>query len=617
MRFTTVEKSVFKKRKRLLVSEWAAQNIIVPDGPYAGARYRKDVNPYLVGIMDTWGKREVEEVIVCGAPQVGKTLLLYSCLAYCVDYRPAPRMLAMPDDETMKAVIEEKLKPLFRKSRGVSKLYQGVKGRKVSFADSTNIWLSSAASASQRASISIQDLFLDEEALYLRYAGKGDPVIDFLERTNSYANTRKILRISKPVGDESCSIVQALETCDEVREYNVVCPACGVAQTMEEENFFVQGPKNNTYDAAKIEREKLGRYRCPHCKLEWSDSMRDRAVKAGFWQARSAVINPRKIGFYLPGVISSAISLSRVMSMKLSLAQTDDASKHQAYANGIWAKPYSPVLHKTDESSIMQLVDKELAPKTVPLGSVALTCAIDMQKRGFWFMVMAWDRKLNGSIIDYGRLHTFDDVYELVYRAAYAREDSSEKASIWRGLLDTGGGISDIEGITRTEETYAFVSQYGGGVLHAAKGNSHKQVNPVVWSLLERMPKSKNAISGGLKLHLLDTHYFKSLATARLRSNAHQPFVLHSGACATLAKQLCSEELVLQGNKQVWRAKHRDNHLFDCLCMNLACVHQSFVPSLVYMLGESRFDIETEKPVHTAPVERKRKPRTPKKRGLF
>lgn len=621
MLFTEVERSIFKKRKRMLVSEWAAQNIIVPDGPYAGARYRKDVNPYLIGIMDAWGNREVEEVIVCGAPQVGKTLLLYSCLAYCVEYRPAPRMLAMPDDETMKAVVEEKLKPLFRKSRGVSKLYQGVKGRKVSFADSTNIWLSSAASASQRASISVQDIFLDEEALYQRYAGHGDPVIDFLERTNSYANTRKILRISKPVGDKACSIVQALETCDEVRSYYCVCPACGVAQEMAEENFFIQGyegKKEDTLEIAKIEREKLGRYRCPHCKLEWSDAMRDRAVKAGFWQAKEIVLNPRKIGFHLPGVISSAISLSKVVSLKLSLSHTDDAAKHQAYANGIWARAYNPVIHKTSEDAIMQLVDKELAPKTVPIGSVALTCAIDMQKRGFWFMVMAWDKKLNGTIIDYGRLLTFDEVYGLVFQSAYGMEESNEQASLWRAILDTGGGISDIEGITRGEEAYAFVRQYGMGVLHASKGNSHKQVNPVIWSLVERMPRSKMTISGGLKLHLLDTDYFKSLATARLRPDAIQPLVLHSGACEVLSRQLCSEELVLQGNKRVWKRKHKDNHFFDCLCMNLACVHQSFTPNLAHFIGAGRFDIETHPTATTVNTMQKSKvQKHQKKRDLW
>jgi len=120
-----------------------------------------------------------------------------------------------------------------------------------------------------------------------------------------------------------------------------------------------------------------------------------------------------------------------------------------------------------------------------------------------------------------------------------------------------------------------------------------------------------------LKLHLLDTDYFKSLATARLRPDAIQPLVLHSGADETLSKQLCSEELVLQGSKRVWRRKHKENHFFDCLCMNLACVHQSFTPNLAHFIGEGRFDIETHIAVNTNNVQRTKKHHQKKKRGLW
>ena len=52
--FTDGERHIFRKRPRVRLSDWAASNVIVKDGPYAGGRYRKDVNPYLVGILDTW-----------------------------------------------------------------------------------------------------------------------------------------------------------------------------------------------------------------------------------------------------------------------------------------------------------------------------------------------------------------------------------------------------------------------------------------------------------------------------------------------------------------------------------------------------------------------------------
>ena len=90
IRFTDGERHVFRKRPYEPLSEWAAANLLVKDGPYAGGRYRKDVNPYLVEIMDTWSHPDVEEVDVCGSAQTGKTLVMHAALAYSVVKRPGP-----------------------------------------------------------------------------------------------------------------------------------------------------------------------------------------------------------------------------------------------------------------------------------------------------------------------------------------------------------------------------------------------------------------------------------------------------------------------------------------------------------------------------------------------
>lgn len=99
-----------------------------------------------------------------------------------------------------------------------------VRATRISFRDGTNLFLASAQSQGQRASISIQDLFLDEEALYKQISGQGVPVEEFRERTRSYDHKSKILRVSKPIGGDSCSIVQALDECDEVRHFHVRAP---------------------------------------------------------------------------------------------------------------------------------------------------------------------------------------------------------------------------------------------------------------------------------------------------------------------------------------------------------------------------------------------------------
>ena len=40
MRLSEGERAVFARPPRMSVSEWAVRHLIVPDGPYAGARYR-------------------------------------------------------------------------------------------------------------------------------------------------------------------------------------------------------------------------------------------------------------------------------------------------------------------------------------------------------------------------------------------------------------------------------------------------------------------------------------------------------------------------------------------------------------------------------------------------
>ena len=44
-RFTAGERHVFARQPYVPLSEWAARNLIVRDGPHAGGRYRRDVNP--------------------------------------------------------------------------------------------------------------------------------------------------------------------------------------------------------------------------------------------------------------------------------------------------------------------------------------------------------------------------------------------------------------------------------------------------------------------------------------------------------------------------------------------------------------------------------------------
>lgn len=225
IRFCEAERRVFARREKLTVSQWASKYLIVQDGIYRGSPLRLDVSPFLRGPMDAYSRPGVREVVVCGSLQVGKTLLLYACLGWSMDYRPGIKMLAMPTRESRDRVVEKKLRPMLQGSPVLRRMVAKYRRENILLKDGTSIELATAESPSQRASITVQDLFVDEEDLYSR-SGDSSPLEDFKGRTRSYGDFAKIIRACQPKGDESSSIWTGItRQVDQLMCYEVVCPA--------------------------------------------------------------------------------------------------------------------------------------------------------------------------------------------------------------------------------------------------------------------------------------------------------------------------------------------------------------------------------------------------------
>jgi len=618
--FAKGERHVFRRREKISVSQWAAKSIIVQDGPYRGARMRLDVTPYLVGIMDAWGQPGVEEVTVCGAPQTGKTLALYAALGYAIDRRPGTKMLGMPDDNVLRRVETEKLKPLLEASPVLKNLTGRMTSGHIRLKDGSSLFLSSSQSPSQRASITVQDLFLDEEDLYQPQAGKGDPVADFIERTRSYSFNRKIMRVSKPVGDAGSSIWRAItRDMDATLAFQVICPSCFGRQFMTREGVvslpITKNGREEEPGPREILLEKLGRYRCEHCSALWNDTLRDLAVSRGRWAPVSldedksvprfnpAVEIPkaRRLGFWLPAILSRAVSLSEAAAGHLKAETEADPEKKQAHANGLWALPYVATVVEPDEKLILGRRDFELPARSAPYGTVALTCGLDTQKRGFYYLVEAWLPNMSRVIIDYGRLAEFDDVNRLIWENSYPvlgpdGQESGGYLEIWRAAIDTGGTATDGS-YTRTEEVYEHVRMYGFERLHAAKGASRDQASAVRWSVLDRLPSRQTRIPGGLMLYTVDTGKIKEkIFVMLLDPEARRTIGLYghdparedqAGLHDDLASQLCAERQVRSATgRLVWEQIRKDNHYLDCLMLAEACGDVSWTPSVDHLIRQ-------------------------------
>lgn len=583
--FTAGERAVFRLRPFTPPSAWAEQNVIIKDGPYKGTRWRNETVPYLPEIIDTWALPWTEETAVCGTAQSAKSSGMYRCIEYAVDRRPGPKMLAMPDDLTLSRISQFKLLPSIKACAAIRpKLVKATQDTFV-FEDGSVLYLSSAQSPSQRASISVMDLFLDEEDLYKTIAGQGDPVTDFKERLTSYAGMSKLFRVCKPIGGEESSIWNALLACVEIRSRATICPACGAEQFMRFSQIKFMGVR----DPKAMRQDKAARYECEHCKYHWSDYARDMAVRCGSWRPvrwddktrvfvpTSAVYRPRSVGFHLPALLSPFVSLSEIAAAFLEAKA--DPRLWQSFFNNMLAEPHARTALRTSWERVLDARVPTLPPRVVPAAAVALTAGFDLQKRGLWFVVRAWADTLESWLVDYGYVPGFDDVFRLCHEVFYPVEGGGEKG-IWRAGLDTGGGETDDQVWTRTEEAYQWVRANGLGKIFACKGASHPQLQPVKRTHIDKLPRSGKPLPGGLVLHLVDTDYFKRLIHARLDPDAAQPMRLHSEADEEYAKQLSAEELVMSKGKPVWRKLRPANHLLDCEMIAAACAAPEWTPGL-------------------------------------
>ena len=103
-RFTSGERHVFRRRAHISLSVWASQNIVVKDGLCGRALQagRESVPSWNHGYMEHSRRERSRCLRQC---QTGKTLVMHAALAYCVDMRPGPRMLAMQDDDAISKVV--------------------------------------------------------------------------------------------------------------------------------------------------------------------------------------------------------------------------------------------------------------------------------------------------------------------------------------------------------------------------------------------------------------------------------------------------------------------------------------------------------------------------------
>lgn len=116
--FQAFNKSILLPNTKPLV-EWCKHNVYLQNPPYSiGGYFDATKSPYLIEPLKALENDAVREVIVCGNPRGGKTLLAEAYLLYTLKESPADCWYAVHKEESIKGVMDVRLMPLFE-SNGI------------------------------------------------------------------------------------------------------------------------------------------------------------------------------------------------------------------------------------------------------------------------------------------------------------------------------------------------------------------------------------------------------------------------------------------------------------------------------------------------------------------
>jgi phage terminase large subunit GpA-like protein len=472
------------------------------------------------------------------------------------------------------------------------------------------IYMAWARSASRLANKPIRYVIFDETDKYPDTAGKRetDPISLGEARMITYSHNSKAWEISTPTIDTGIIWKALMEEAQVIFDYHITCPFCGHHHKMNFKNINWEHEKEPGADgkchslpAETIEAEKLAWYTCPECGKNWTDYDRDRAIKHGIWRDRVGGIeimeylkinHPGKIGFHIPSWISPFVSFSTIAAAYLK--GQSDINKLKDFYNKHRAEPWKLFTISKDEAGI--LASKcDVPPQTVPEEAIALTCGVDVQKHGFWFVVRAWTAELKNWLIHYGFLETWADVEKLIFESTYPGQ--TKPMRIFRACIDTGGG-DKTEYMSMTEETYFWLIRNRGrdGIaVWGTKGASHALPGMLqLGNQIISTPSGKK-LPAGLRILSIDTskakdqfHYRLELATKDDTRHLPGAAFLHSETGSDYAVQILAEKKQLvEKNIEEWVNVHqRPNHLLDAEILAAACVEMEFPGGGLRLLAE-------------------------------
>jgi len=576
---------LFEPGEEVTPSEWAAKNLVVPDGPRAGELFNLELTPYLVEPLNFFADACPDnKAVVRKSKQTGFTTLAIAACGYTADVEPCDLFLIEPTQENLSDFVGEKLQRAIEGSPTLQKKIRGQTSR--SNKGSTtyskryaggSLLMGIATSTADLRGKTRKKVIKDEASEYPDdLGGQGSPhdMISGAYESFLANGDWKELSISTPVVKGACYIDAEFEAGDR-RFWHVRCPHC------REEFYFKADPdrfcfnKSYPYEA---------HYSAPCCGSIIHSWERNDLVKSGRWIATAA--GPGKHRSYHFDALSSPFVPWDVIAKRVVDAGSDP-SKLKTLANLTFGLAYDMRGEAPDHETLMaRRVEARLGH--IPPGFLLLTIAADVQKRGIYVEVLAHapDQQSWPVYIDYldGPTVDVDDGAFVGLTELYRREWPDAYGNRWRAdefVVDAG---------YHTDAVYEWSRRHPG--VKAIKGADGWRRVALGVATDQDVDYRGKKIKGGVKLRLVGTWDLKSkfyeyLARSALVEGSamvyppgycHFPNFLDESYFHQITSEYLDDEIYRGRPRKVWKQQggNAPNHYLDCRVYNMAVADAYF-----------------------------------------
>lgn len=471
--------SIKDEHNVLSVSKFTEANRYLPASvsPIPGY-YSFDVTPYWREVVDCLSlSSPIRHISVKKSAQVGATVgLVESGLLYSIAHiKNAPTMVLTVDDTVAKIRLEENILPMLQASNLdhlVQSNDESNNNRKTGKTKDRISWYGGgyglffgSNSPGKLRSFSIQYLFLDEVDGYKKSVGRdGSPVKLAMDRTNAYAQSRKICMLSTPL-EKGNSVIDDNYQQGDQRKYFVPCKSCGMMQTLEwnkvnKEDGTLYGLVFH-HDNGKLDIDSV-RYVCKYCGEEHRNADKTKMLNKGEWRATAECDDKTRRSYFINALYSPVGMLSWEDCVKqwfecfdVQKKQARDVDKLRTFYNNVLGEPFEVLTDQLKFAGIASHrreayrfgeVPNRFAQKHCDSDILLLTCAVDVHKNNLAVAVYGWTSGRQAFMIDSFRLdgdchdlssEPWDKLKDLVYNKVY-HSDDGKKYKIQLTLIDSG-----------------------------------------------------------------------------------------------------------------------------------------------------------------------------------